>query len=144
MLLDLLDAGTARTFRDDYFEMTFDASHILYVLTANSIENVPTALLSRVEVFVVPAPDAEQRLRIIRQTVTDLNKKTGQLIRMLDGGAAQQAERTNIDLRQLNRLVTTAYAKAIQSGAQELDIGDRMVAAALRAALENMSKPKQR
>lgn len=144
VLLDLLDAGTARQFRDDYFEMTFNAGHILYVLTANSIENVPPALLSRVEVFVVPPPDPEQRLRIIQQTLATLNQKTHQQIRMVDGGAEQLAEKTDIDLRQLNRLVTTAFAKVTQSGGQELDIGDRNVTAALKATLERMSKPIQR
>lgn len=144
VLLDLLDAGTARQFRDDYFEMRFNASHVIYVLTANNIENVPPALLSRVEVFVVPPPGPEQRLRIIRQTLADLNKRTRQQIRMVDGGAEQLAEQTNIDLRQLNRLVMTAFAKVIQSGGQELDIGDRNVTAALKATLEKMSKPIQR
>lgn len=141
VLLDLLDAGTARQFRDDYFEMTFNARHIVYVLTANSIENVPPALLSRVEVFVVPAPGPEQRLRIIRQTLSALNQKTRQQIQLLDCGAEQLAERTEYDLRQLNRFVTTAFAKVLQLGGQELDLGDPTVAAVLKAALERMSKP---
>jgi ATP-dependent Lon protease len=124
--------------------MTFNASHIVYVLTANSIENVPPALLSRVEVFVVPPPGPEQRLRIIHHTLADLNKKTGQQIRIVDAGAEQLAEQTDIDLRQLNRVVTTAFTKVILSGAQELDLGDSKVTATLKAALEKMSKPIQR
>lgn len=141
VLLDLLDAGTAQQFKDEYLEMRFNASHVVYVLTANSIEKVPPALLSRVEVFVVPAPSPEQRLRIIKRTLTDLNKKTGLQIELVDCGAEQLAEQANIDLRALNRLVTTAFARAIQSGALELDLGDRKVTVALRSALEKMSRP---
>lgn len=140
VLLDLLDAGTARRFKDEFFEMRFNASHVIYVLTANSIEEVPPALLSRVEVFAVPSPGPEQRLRIIQQILAGLNKKTGQHIELVADGAEQLAEQVNIDLRGLNRLVTTAYAKAIQSGAQVLDLGDRKVAAVLKSVLEKMSR----
>jgi ATP-dependent Lon protease len=140
VLLDLLDAGTARRFKDEFFEMRFNANNVIYVLTANSIEKVPPALLSRVEVFALPSPGPEQRLRIIQQTLSGLNKKTGQHIELVADGAEQLAEQVNIDLRALNRLVTTAFAKAIQSGAHELDLGDRKVTAALKSALEKMSR----
>ena len=140
VLLDLLDAGTAKSFRDDYFGMQFDASHLVVVLTANSIKDVPAPLLSRVEVFTVPQPEPEQRLRIIRQLVESLNRKTGMQIDLVDSGAAQLAEKV-ADLRQLNRQVTTAFAKVIQSGGQELDLGDKKVTAALQAALANMALP---
>ena len=53
---------------------------------------------------------------------------------------AQLAEKV-ADLRQLNRQVTTAFAKVIQSGGQELDLGDKKVTAALQAALANMALP---
>ena len=39
---------------------------------------------------------------------------------------------------------STEFSKVIQSGAQELDIGDRMVTAALKATLEKMSRPIQK
>ncbi|MHB8948652.1 MAG: AAA family ATPase [Rhodoferax sp.] len=116
VLLDLLDAGTATRFRDEYFEMEFDASRIIVVLTANDISNVPPPLLSRVEVFTVPAPEPSQRLRIIQQTMTELREKTNQQISLVPGVAERLADRMDIDLRQLNRMVYSAFATALQAG----------------------------
>ena len=116
VLLDLLDSGTAKRFRDEYFEMEFDASRIIVVLTANDISNVPPPLLSRVEVFTIPAPEPSQRLRIIQQTIADLCGKTNQQIGLGLGVAERLADRMDIDLRQLNRLVSASFAMALQNG----------------------------
>ena len=116
VLLDLLDAGTAQRFRDEYFEMEFDASRIIVVLTANDISKVPPPLLSRVEVFTVPAPQPGQRFRIIEQTMADLSEKTGHHITFTAGVAERLAERMDIDLRQLIRLVRASFATALQAG----------------------------
>jgi ATP-dependent Lon protease len=116
VLLDLLDAGTAKRFRDEYFEMEFDASRIIVVLTANDISKVPPPLLSRVEAFTVPAPQPGQRLRIIAQTMADLSEKTGRPITFAAGVGERLAERMDIDLRQLTRLVRASFATALQAG----------------------------
>lgn len=116
VLLDLLDSGTAKRFRDEYFEMEFDASRIIVVLTANDISNVPPPLLSRVEVFTIPTPEPSQRLRIIQQTIADLCGKTNRQIGLGLGVAERLADRMDIDLRQLNRLVSASFAMALQNG----------------------------
>lgn len=116
VLLDLLDAGTAKCFRDEFLEMEFDASRIIVVLTANDISKVPPPLLSRVEAFTVPAPQPGQRLRIIEQTMADLSEKTGHHITFAAEVAERLAERMDIDLRQLTRLVRASFATALQAG----------------------------
>lgn len=116
VLLDLLDAGTAKHFRDEYFEMVFDASRIIVILTANDISKVPAPLLSRVDVFTILPPEPSQRLRIIEQTLGELCKKTKQQIAFGLGVAERLADRMDIDLRQLNRLVNAAFATALQAG----------------------------
>ena len=116
VLLDLLDAGTAKRFRDECLEIQFDASRIIVVLTANDISKVPAPLLSRVDVFTVPFPEPAQRLRIIQHTMAELVGKTDQHISLDACVAERLADRMDIDLRQLNRLVHWAFAKALQAG----------------------------
>jgi ATP-dependent Lon protease len=116
VLLDLLDAGTAKEFRDEYLEMGLDASRIIFILTANDRSQVPSPLLSRVEEFTILPPEPAQRLRIIEQAMVQLRQKTNQQIRLGSGVAERLAERMDIDLRQLNRLVSSAFAKALQAG----------------------------
>lgn len=115
-LLDLLDAATSKQFHDEFFELRFDASRIVVVLTANSIEHVPPALLSRVEVFNVPAPGPAQRLRIIQEAAKALRAKTKREIALDDGTAEALSGRVDIDLRRVARLVNQAFAHAMQSG----------------------------
>lgn len=115
-LLELLEAGTARTCRDEYFRMEFDASRIIFVLTANDLDCVPAPLLSRMEVFDVPVPEPAQRLRIIRREVERLCRKTRRRIELDPAGAETLAERIDIDLRQMHRLVVDAFALALVDG----------------------------
>ncbi|MDP3844302.1 MAG: AAA family ATPase [Oxalobacteraceae bacterium] len=116
VLLDLLDAESSRKFKDEFFEMQFDASRVIFVMTANSIEDVPPALLSRVEVFDVPAPDPAQRLRIIQQTAANLCLTTRKRIDLDESTSEALSKRIDIDLRRVTRLVNEAFTKAMQAG----------------------------
>lgn len=116
VLLDLLEHNTARRFKDQFFEMEFDASRIIFVLTANSLDGIPAALLSRVEIFEVPRPEPEQRLRIIEEVTDQLCRKTRTPIAMDKSASQLLSERLDIDLRRLSRLVKEAFAMALQRG----------------------------
>ena len=116
VLLDLLDAHSSKRFRDEFFELEFDASRIIVVMTANSVENVPPALLSRVEVFNVPAPGPTQRRRIIQETAANLRSKTKRKITLDESAACVLSERVDFDLRRVTRLVEEAFARAMRAG----------------------------
>ena len=116
VFLDLLDAGTSKHFNDEFFETKFDASRIIFILTANSLDDIPTSLLSRVEVFHIPAPQPAQRLRIIQDTVKRLRSKTKKHIEIDAASARSLSERKDIDLRRVIRLINEAFSKAIQYG----------------------------
>lgn len=93
--------------------MEMDASKMIFVLTANSTVGVPESLLSRVEVFNVPRPEAKQRLRIIHGIAEKLCQETGLQITLDQRSSQRLAERQEIDLRAVTRLVEDAFAKAI-------------------------------
>ena len=116
VLLDLLELETSRQFKDEYYEMKFDASKVIFIMTANSLENVPAPLLSRCEVFNIPRPGIKQRLRIIESLIEKLCTKTNREIRLNLPTAIKLAERIDLDLRKVNFLVEDAFARAIQAG----------------------------
>jgi ATP-dependent Lon protease len=120
-LLDLLEANTARTFKDEFFDMSIDASRIVVVLTANDLDAVPEPLLSRAAVFHVPRPGVAQRLRIIQLEVAKLNQKTRRKL-ALDGSAQEMAQCADLDLRQTIRAVREAFSNALINGASALTI----------------------
>ncbi|WP_199032416.1 AAA family ATPase [Ralstonia sp. ASV6] len=116
VLLDLLEPETASAFQDTFFRMAFDASRIIYVLTANDLNAVPVPLLSRVEVFDIPTPEPEQRLRLILAEIRRLQRATRKRIELDASAAEALSERSDIDLRATHRLVQDAFATALESG----------------------------
>jgi ATP-dependent Lon protease len=113
VLLELLEPGTAAVFKDEFFEMDFDASRIIFILTANSLNNVPEALLSRVEVFDVQRPEPDQRLRIIEAELKELRAQTGKRIRFDKTSSRKLADRTDIDMRRTTSIIRDAFVEAI-------------------------------
>jgi ATP-dependent Lon protease len=113
VLLDLFEPGTAKTFRDEFFEVNFDASRIIYILTANDIKFVPEPLQSRVSVFKVPRPEPAQRLRVIESEARQLREATGTRIRLDKWATQELADRKDIDMRVTVRVVHDAFTKAL-------------------------------
>lgn len=116
VFLDLLELETSRQFKDEYFEMPIDASKVIFILTANSLETVPAPLVSRCEVFNISMPGVQQRLRIIQAHIATLCNKTSRQIQLNQAAAIRLAERTDLDLRKVTFLVEDAFARAIQAG----------------------------
>jgi ATP-dependent Lon protease len=58
-LYSLLERDTARAFRDEYVEVDIDASHLLWVSTANEAQHLPEPILNRMNVYEVPRPDTD-------------------------------------------------------------------------------------
>ena len=51
VLLDVLDPNLNQTFTDNYLEEPFDLSHVLFILTANYIQDIPPELRDRLEIL---------------------------------------------------------------------------------------------
>lgn len=76
-LLPLLEPSTARAATDAALMAEVDASHVLWVLTANSIAGLPLMLLSRVRVVRIGRPEAEALPMLIDGFRRDLAESLG-------------------------------------------------------------------
>ena len=63
-LYELFEHDTACHFRDEYIDVEIDASHILWVTTANDEHAIPEPILNRMNVYSIPRPDADESFAI--------------------------------------------------------------------------------
>lgn len=123
-LLQLLEPENAKQFKDEFLQINFDASHVVWILTANSTAALEAPLLSRVNVFDIPAPDVAQRKRIIEADFKKLRKRTQVNIMAKPDEVMKLAERIDLDLRKVGRIVRESFISALGQGKRiaELDL----------------------
>ena len=65
-LLEVLDPAQNHTFRDHYLDLDLDLSDVVFLATANVIENIPQALLDRMELVQIDGYTADDKVAIAR------------------------------------------------------------------------------
>lgn len=92
-LLEVLDSEQNNKFRDHYVEMPIDLSEVLFIATANSVQDIPRPLLDRMELIEVTSYTENEKVHIAREhllakQIKKNGLKTGQLV--LSDGALQK------------------------------------------------------
>ncbi|HEV8029872.1 MAG TPA: endopeptidase La [Stellaceae bacterium] len=122
-LLEVLDPEQNSTFRDNYLGVPFDLSRVMFICTANVLDNVPGPMRDRMEVIDLPGYTEDEKFEIARRYLVARQLKA-------NGLKPQQAEITDDALRSIIRDYTR------EAGVRQLEreIGSVLRNAAMKIA----------
>ena len=122
-LLEVLDPEQNTTFHDNYLDVEYDLSNVLFIATANSLNTIQPALLDRMEIIHVSGYSIEEKVEIAKKHLIPKQRKAHGL--------------TGKDVKLKTEVITQivqAYTR--ESGVRELD---RQLAAVMRNVAKNVA-----
>jgi len=122
-LLEVLDPEQNTAFHDNYLDVDFDLSKVLFIATANNLSTIPRALLDRMELIEVSGYTQEEKIEIARRHLISKELENHGL-KDSDFSLTKQA---------INQLIES-YTR--ESGVRELD---RQIAGLMRKVAKHIA-----
>ena len=125
-LLEVLDPAQNHTFRDHYLELDLDLSDVLFIATANVVEQIPSALLDRMELVTLDGYTEDDKVAIARDFLLPRQLERAALtadeVSISDAALRELAANYTREagVRQMERLL----AKALRKAATKLATGE--------------------
>ena len=106
-LLEVLDPEQNKTFRDNYLDLPFDLSKVLFITTANSLDTIPAPLLDRMEILRLSGYSEEEKMQIARRYLLPRQLKQ----------AGLTAEQCNITEEALQKVIALLHPRGGRAAA---------------------------
>ena len=118
-LLEVLDPEQNRTFKDNYIDIPFDLSEVLFITTANDASTIPGPLYDRMDVIELPSYTRTEKFNIAKRHLLPKQLKnngldgkvsmtSGALYEIIDGYTREAG------VRNLERTITSVLRKCAQ------------------------------
>ena len=146
-LLEVLDPEQNTTFHDNYLDTEYDLSKVLFIATANNINNISSALRDRMEMINIPGYILEDKVQIARKHLIakqcEAHGITEEQFNITDEAIVQIIEDYTREsgVRTLDKMI----AKMARNRAKAVAFGDEYNACVDKQNIEDMlGKPKFR
>jgi len=123
-LLEVLDPEQNNTFQDNYLEVPFDLSKVLFIATGNLMDPIPAALRDRMEIIQLPGYTQQEKIEIgkrflVAKQMTNHGLKAGH-IEITDEAMTElvQAYTKEAGVRNLEREIANVMRKVARSVAE--------------------------
>jgi ATP-dependent Lon protease len=123
-LLEVLDPEQNNTFQDNYLEVPFDLSKVLFIATGNLIDPIPAALRDRMEIVQLPGYTQHEKIEIGKRFLIPKQKENHGLkdkhIVITDEAMTElvQAYTKEAGVRNLEREIANIMRKVARSVAE--------------------------
>ena len=129
-LMEILDPAQNKEFRDNYLNLAYDLSKVLFITTANTLEGIPRPLLDRMEVLELSGYSDMEKQAIARQYLIPRQRSEAGLaeeqLAISDEGLRYMIRRHTREagVRELERVIGSIARKRARQVVEEQDIDD--------------------
>ena len=139
--LEVLDPEQNSTFIDNYLEVEYDLSKVLFIATANSLDSIQPALRDRMEIIEVTGYTMEEKLEIAKKHLipkqrkehglkaTDINFDKNAIVKIIEDYTRESG------VRSLERAIGKVVRNITKSIAMEEEYNKKVTTAAVRKIL---------
>ncbi len=120
-LLEVLDPEQNTSFHDNYLDVDFDLSKVMFIATANNLASIPRPLLDRMELIEVSGYTQEEKIEIAQRHLIPkelenhgLNKEQLQLSKVITQALIRNYTRES-GVRELSRRIAAVMRKVAKS-----------------------------
>ena len=144
-LLEILDPEQNNSFYDNYLELEFDLSHVLFIATANNLSDIQPALRDRLEIIQLTGYSAEEKTEIAKRHLIPKQKELHGLtktpLRFPDKAILKMIQEYTREsgVRELDRLMAAVMRSTAKQVAMEETVAPQVTAEQLEKIL---GKPK--
>ena len=142
-LLEVLDPEQNRTFKDNYLDIPFDLSEVLFITTANDASTIPGPLYDRMDVIELPSYTRTEKFNIAKRHLLPKQLKnnglegrvtmTGSALYAIIDGYTREA-----GVRNLERTITSVLRKC----ARKIASGEAENVSVTGSSLEELLGPR--
>lgn len=132
-LLEVLDPNQNMIFRDNYLDIPYDLSNVMFIVTANDISTLDKPLLDRLEVIHIDGYMPDEKLSIAKQYLIPKQEKLcgladgtisftdGAILEIIDGYTRESG------VRELERKIASICRKIVYEKVKSKDIDTKIV-----------------